>query len=66
MPHLPTHPAHLSLNATATVEPEMTGPEWYAAYGERHAADGIEGRLGSQESRGRYTHSPAFDAPLAK
>ena len=48
MPHLPTHPAHLGLGATASVEPEFTGMEWYAAYAERHAADGIEGRLVSQ------------------
>lgn len=50
MPHLPTHPAHLGLSATASVEPEFTGMEWYAAYTARHAADGIEGRLVSQYS----------------
>ena len=48
MPHLPTTPAHLGRNATATVEPAFTGMEWYAAYAKRHAADGIEGRLVSQ------------------
>ena len=48
MPHLPTSPAHLGLGATATVEPAFIGMEWYAAYAERHAADGIEGRLVSQ------------------
>lgn len=48
MPHLPTSPAHLGLGATATVEPPMTGMEWYADYATRHAADGIEGRLVSQ------------------
>jgi mannose-6-phosphate isomerase-like protein (cupin superfamily) len=48
MPHLPTNPAHLGLGATASVEPEFTGMEWYAAYTARHAADGIEGRLVSQ------------------
>ena len=50
MPHLPTNPAHLGLGATASVEPEFTGPEWYAAYTARHQADGIEGRLVSQFS----------------
>lgn len=57
MPHLPTNPAHLGLNATATVEPEFTGPDWYAAYGERHAADGAEGRLVSQ-----YSFDESWDA----
>lgn len=40
------HPVHLGLGAGAVVEPAFTGdPEWYAAYGERHASDGTEGRL---------------------
>lgn len=40
------HPIHLGLQATAVREPEFTGAmEWYAAYTERHAADGREGRL---------------------
>ena len=40
------HPIHLGLGATAIVEPDFTGdPSWYQAYGERHAADGAEGRL---------------------
>lgn len=39
---------HLGLGATATAEPPFTGMEWYAAYAERHAADGAEGRLVSQ------------------
>ena len=50
MPHLATNPIHLGLGATATVEPEFTGMEWYAAYGDRHQADGVEGRLVSQYS----------------
>ena len=50
MPHLATHPAHLGLGAAASVEPAFTGPEWYAAYAARHAADGAEGRLVSQYS----------------
>lgn len=38
-------PFHLGLGATAVPEPEFTGAEWYARYGERHADDGAEGRL---------------------
>jgi mannose-6-phosphate isomerase-like protein (cupin superfamily) len=45
MPNLATNFAHLGLGATATVEPPFTGMDWYAAYGARHASDGIEGRL---------------------
>lgn len=43
-------PVHLGLGATAVREPQFTGGEWYAAYGERHAADGIEGRLVSMHT----------------
>jgi len=50
MPHLPTTPIHLGLGATAVVEPDFTGMEWYAGYGQRHTADGAEGRLVSQYS----------------
>ncbi len=40
------NPVHLGLGAMAEVEDVFTGkPEWYAAYGERRAADGDEGRL---------------------
>jgi hypothetical protein len=40
------HPIHLGLGASASVEPEFTGAmEWYAGYAERHAQDGVEGRL---------------------
>lgn len=50
-----THPLHLGLGARIVAEPAFTGdPAWYAAYGERHAADGGEGRLVSA-----FT----FDAP---
>ena len=38
-------PLHLGLGARAVSEPEFTGMEWYAAYAERNAADGPEGRL---------------------
>lgn len=39
------HPIHLGLGATAVVEPEFTGMEWFAEYGTRHAGDGKEGRI---------------------
>ena len=45
MPNLFIQPIHLGLGASALVQPEFTGMEWYAAYEERHADDGIEGRL---------------------
>jgi uncharacterized cupin superfamily protein len=38
-------PLHLGLGARAVPQPEFAGMEWYAAYAERHAADGAEGRL---------------------
>jgi mannose-6-phosphate isomerase-like protein (cupin superfamily) len=39
-------PIHLGLGATAERQPEFSGAmEWYMAYGARHAADGVEGRL---------------------
>ncbi|WP_129793071.1 cupin domain-containing protein [Sphingosinicella sp. CPCC 101087] len=50
MPQLATHPIHLGLGATAVVEPPLGGMEWFAAYGERHAGDGAEGRLVTQYS----------------
>lgn len=45
MPCLFTHPIHLGLGATALVQPEFTGMEWYADYVARYPDDGIEGRL---------------------
>ena len=42
---LSAFPAHLGLGATVVREPKLTGMEWYMAYGERHASDGVEGRL---------------------
>jgi len=39
------YPIHLGRGATAISEPQFTGFEWYAAYGERHADDLDEGRL---------------------
>jgi mannose-6-phosphate isomerase-like protein (cupin superfamily) len=38
-------PIYLGRGASAVVEPEFTGMEWYAALTARHAADGAEGRL---------------------
>jgi quercetin dioxygenase-like cupin family protein len=41
-----SRPIHLGLRATAVVEPEFTGSmQWYQGYVQRHAGDGIEGRL---------------------
>jgi mannose-6-phosphate isomerase-like protein (cupin superfamily) len=45
MPNLLENPLHLGLGATAIPQPAFSGMEWYAAYGERHDADGAEGRL---------------------
>ena len=40
------HPIHLGLGATAVSEPEFTGGmDWFEGYGQRHATDGVEGRL---------------------
>ncbi len=48
---LSKHPIHLGLGATAVVQPEFTGTmDWYMAYGERNAADGVEGRLVSMHT----------------
>lgn len=54
-PHdLTITPIHLGLGATAVTEPPFTGMDWYEAYAERHASDGVEGRLVSMHR---------FDAP---
>jgi mannose-6-phosphate isomerase-like protein (cupin superfamily) len=42
---LETNPLHLGLGATAIVQPEFSGMDWYEGYGARHAGDGREGRL---------------------
>jgi mannose-6-phosphate isomerase-like protein (cupin superfamily) len=47
-------PVHLGLGATVVQEPAFNGMEWYSGYGQRHAADGFEGRLVSVHS---------YDAP---
>lgn len=55
---LATFPIHLGLGAAATREPEFTGGmQWYESYGERHAADGDEGRL-----VGMHTFSSSWDS----
>ena len=42
---------HLGLGATAVPQPPFTGElSWYEEYGQRHGADGIEGRLVSLHS----------------
>ncbi len=57
MPSLFTTPVHLGLGATAQVQPDFTGLEWYEAYGERTASDGAEGRLVSL-----YTFTESWDS----
>jgi mannose-6-phosphate isomerase-like protein (cupin superfamily) len=55
--NLATHPIHLGLGATATVEPEFSGEMgWYEGYATRHATDGVEGRLVSM-----HTFDQAWD-----
>jgi hypothetical protein len=48
--NLSQQPIHLGRGATAVIEPVFTGIEWYGSYIERHASDGIEGRLVSMFS----------------
>jgi uncharacterized cupin superfamily protein len=50
MPNLFTDFAHLGPGGAATVQPPFTGMDWYQAYGNRHDADGGEGRLVSMYS----------------
>ena len=53
-PNIFDQPLHLGLGATARVQPAFSGMEWYAAYADRTAADGAEGRLVSAY---RFTES---------
>lgn len=59
---LRTHPVHLGLGAAARAQPAFTGMEWYAAYSERTAPDGAEGRLVSMydfaEKLGQLGNAP--------
>ncbi|MFO0755785.1 MAG: cupin domain-containing protein [Byssovorax sp.] len=49
--HLAETPVHLGLGATVVREPAYVPEmEWYMRYGERHASDGVEGRLVSMHS----------------
>ena len=41
---------HLGPGATAVPQPAFDGLEWYESYGQRHGADGAEGRLVSQHA----------------
>lgn len=44
-------PVHLGLGATAEIEPLFTGEMgWYTDYENRHAKDGVEGRLVSMHT----------------
>ena len=54
---LAERPVHLGPGATAIPQPEFTGPDWYEQYGERHDADGVEGRLVSM-----FTFSESWDS----
>jgi mannose-6-phosphate isomerase-like protein (cupin superfamily) len=48
---LSRYPAHLGLGARIEIEPAFEGAmDWYMAYGERHADDGVEGRLVSMHT----------------
>ena len=48
--NIKTHPLHLGLCARAISQPLFTEMDWYQGYGERHDADGAEGRLVSMHS----------------
>jgi len=50
-------PVHLGLGATVVPQEPFDGPAWYERYGERHAADGVEGRLVSL-----YTFTEPWDS----
>jgi mannose-6-phosphate isomerase-like protein (cupin superfamily) len=50
VPNLLENPLHLGLGAMAIAQPPFTGVDWYQGYGERHGADGAEGRLVSMHS----------------
>ena len=56
-PRLDERFIHLGLGATAVPQPPFSGMEWYAGYGDRHDADGAEGRLVSM-----YTFTEPWDS----
>jgi len=45
MPSLASDYIHLGPGATAIAQPPFTDGSWYQGYGERHDADGADGRL---------------------
>ena len=53
---LAERPLHLGLGATAVPQPPFSGMEWYAAYADRVAGDGADGRLVSM-----YTFDASWD-----
>jgi mannose-6-phosphate isomerase-like protein (cupin superfamily) len=48
MPRLDQHFIHLGPGAAALAQPVFTDPSWYQGYGNRHDAEGADGRLVSQ------------------
>jgi hypothetical protein len=50
MPSLFNQPIHLGLGAPALARPDFTAMKWYAGYLDRHADDGIGGRLVSMST----------------
>lgn len=44
-PALETSFLHLGRGASAVPQPPFTGGDWYEGYGDRHDADGADGRL---------------------
>lgn len=57
MPNLSTEFIHLGPGAKAIPQPPFTGMDWYEGYGDRHDADGREGRLVSL-----YTFTQGWDS----
>lgn len=47
---LEEQPVHLGPGAAAIPQPPFTGIDWYEGYGERHGADGADGRLVSMHT----------------
>ncbi|OYU14054.1 MAG: cupin [Alphaproteobacteria bacterium PA4] len=57
MPSLSRNFLHLGSGATAIPQPDFTDGSWYAGYGQRHDADGRDGRLVSQ-----FTFTESWDS----
>jgi len=64
-PNLERFPIHLGRGGRAVRQPAFDGMAWYAAYTERHGADGSDGRLVQQFSFGEswtsWERHPAGD-----